>query len=66
MSGTNPLRVEVAERITDPAQRRAWLTFVIVGAGPTGVELSGAIAEIARQTFKDDFRSIDPKKHGSY
>ncbi|PYX06499.1 MAG: FAD-dependent oxidoreductase [Acidobacteria bacterium] len=53
---------EVAERIGDPAQRRAWLTFVIVGAGPTGVELAGAIAEIARQTLKNDFRSIDPKE----
>jgi NADH dehydrogenase len=51
---------EVAERIPDLEQRRAWLTFVIVGAGPTGVELSGAIAEIARQTLKNDFRSIDP------
>jgi NADH dehydrogenase len=51
---------EVAERLSDPAQRRAWLTFVIVGAGPTGVELSGAIAEIARQTLKNDFRSINP------
>src|SRR5438876_9010812 len=37
---------EVAERISDPVQRRAWLTFVIVGAGPTGVELAGAIAAI--------------------
>jgi NADH:ubiquinone reductase (H+-translocating) len=53
---------EVAERILDPAQRRAWLTFVIVGAGPTGVELSGAIAEIARQTLKNDFRSIHPEE----
>jgi NADH dehydrogenase len=53
---------EVAERIPDPKQRRAWLTFVIVGAGPTGVELSGAIAEIARQTLKDDFRSINPEE----
>jgi NADH dehydrogenase len=53
---------EVAERIDDPVQRRAWLTFVIVGAGPTGVELAGAIAEIARQTLKNDFRSIDPKE----
>jgi len=53
---------EVAERVADPALRRAWLTFVIVGAGPTGVELAGAIAEIARQTLKDDFRSIDPKE----
>jgi NADH dehydrogenase len=49
---------EVAERLEDSVQRRAWLTFVIVGAGPTGVELSGAIAEIARQTLKHDFRSI--------
>ena len=51
---------EVAERIEDPAERRAWLRFVIVGAGPTGVELAGAIAEIARQTLKHDFRSIRP------
>src|SRR6195256_229887 len=53
---------EVAERMPDPAQRRAWLTFVIVGAGPTGVELSGAIAEIARQTLRNDFRSIHPEE----
>jgi NADH dehydrogenase len=52
---------EVAERLTDAAQRRAWLTFVIVGAGPTGVELAGAIGEIARQTLKNDFRSIHPE-----
>jgi NADH dehydrogenase len=52
---------EVAERIADPTLRRAWLTFTIVGAGPTGVELAGAIAEIARQTLRHDFRSIDPK-----
>jgi NADH dehydrogenase len=52
---------EVAERLADPAQRRAWLTFVIVGAGPTGVELAGAIGEIARQTLKNDFRSIHPE-----
>jgi len=52
---------EVAERISDPAQRRAWLTFVIVGAGPTGVELAGAIGEIARETLKNDFRSIHPE-----
>jgi NADH dehydrogenase len=51
---------EVAERLSDPKERRAWLTFVIVGAGPTGVELSGAIAEIARQTLKNDFRSVNP------
>src|SRR6201998_4521177 len=52
---------EVAERLPDPAERRAWLTFAIVGAGPTGVELAGAVAEIARQTLKHDFRSIDPE-----
>src|SRR6185436_3216662 len=52
---------EVAERIADSAQRAEWLTFVIVGAGPTGVELAGAIAEIARQTLKNDFRSIRPE-----
>src|SRR6266498_613700 len=52
---------EVAERLSDPVQRRAWLTFVIVGAGPTGVELAGAIGEIARQTLKNDFRSIHPQ-----
>jgi NADH dehydrogenase len=53
---------EVAERILDPVQRRAWLTFVIAGAGPTGVELAGSIAEIARQTLKNDFRSIRPEE----
>jgi NADH dehydrogenase len=53
---------EVAERLSDPVQRRSWLTFVVVGAGPTGVELSGAIAEIAHQTLKNDFRSIHPEE----
>ena len=53
---------EVAERISDPAARASWLTFVIVGAGPTGVELSGAIGEIARQTLRNDFRSIHPEE----
>src|SRR5271169_889247 len=53
---------EVAERLSDPVQRRSWLTFVIVGAGPTGVELSGAIAEIASQTLRNDFRSIHPEE----
>src|SRR6266852_1521551 len=52
---------EVAERLSDPARRRAWLTFVIVGAGPTGVELAGAIGEIARETLRNDFRSICPQ-----
>lgn len=49
---------EVAEREPDPLKRRAWLTFVIVGSGPTGVELTGMVAEIARETLRDDFRSI--------
>jgi NADH dehydrogenase len=53
---------EAAERITDPVQRRAWLTFVVVGAGPIGVELAGAIAGIARQTLTNDFRSIRPEE----
>jgi NADH dehydrogenase len=51
---------EAAERESDPDELRAWLTFVIIGAGPTGVELAGALAEIAHQTFKRDFRSINP------
>ncbi|MBD3881234.1 NAD(P)/FAD-dependent oxidoreductase [Phormidium tenue FACHB-886] len=50
---------EAAEKETDPAKRQAWLTFVIVGGGPTGVELAGAIAELAFKTLKQDFRSID-------
>jgi NADH dehydrogenase len=53
---------EVAERETDPEKRRAWLTFVIVGSGPTGVELTGMVAEIARETLKEDFRSIHPEE----
>jgi NADH dehydrogenase len=51
---------EEAEREPDPAKRHAWLTFVIVGAGPTGVELSGALCEIARHALARDFRHIDP------
>ncbi|MBE9008340.1 NAD(P)/FAD-dependent oxidoreductase [Fortiea sp. LEGE XX443] len=50
---------EAAENETDPEKRRAWLTFVIVGGGPTGVELAGAIAELAYKTLKEDFRSIN-------
>lgn len=49
---------ERAERETDPARRRAWLTFVLVGAGPTGVELAGSLGEIARDTLRHEFRSI--------
>ncbi len=50
---------EAAEKETDPEKRAAWLTFVIVGGGPTGVELAGAIAELAYNTLKSDFRNID-------
>jgi len=53
---------EAAERETDPDVRRCWLTFVIVGAGPTGVELAGALAEIANDTLRHDFRSIHPEE----
>ena len=51
---------EEAEREPDPAKRHAWLTFVIVGGGPTGVELAGALCEIARHALAHDFRQIDP------
>ncbi|KOP24915.1 pyridine nucleotide-disulfide oxidoreductase [Hapalosiphon sp. MRB220] len=50
---------EAAEKETDPEKRSAWLTFVIVGGGATGVELAGAIAELAYKTLKEDFRNID-------
>jgi NADH dehydrogenase len=53
---------EKAERETDAAARRSWLTFVVVGAGPTGVELAGALAEIARHTLTHEFRRIDPSQ----
>jgi NADH dehydrogenase len=53
---------EAAERTTDPDERRAWLTFAIIGAGATGVELAGAIAEIARHTLRGEFRSIRPEE----
>ena len=54
------LAFEAAERESDPNVRRAWLTFVIVGAGPTGLELAGALAEIAMHTLREDFRAINP------
>ena len=50
---------EAAEKEHDAEKRRAWLTFVIVGGGPTGVELAGAISELAYSTLKKDFRNID-------
>ena len=54
------LALERAESETDPARRRSLLTFVVVGAGPTGVEMAGAIAELARRSVSRDFRSITP------
>lgn len=51
---------EAAEKETDPAARAAWLTFVVIGAGPTGVEMAGTMAEIARHTLPGEFRNIDP------
>jgi len=54
------LAFEAAEREADPMRVRALLTFIIVGGGPTGVELAGALGEIARDTLINDFRSIDP------
>jgi NADH:ubiquinone reductase (H+-translocating) len=52
---------EAAEAETDPDRRAAWLTFVVVGAGPTGVEMAGQIGELARDTVRRDFRAIDPR-----
>lgn len=54
------LALERAESETDPDKRRALLTFVVIGAGPTGVEMAGAIAELARRSVSKDFRSITP------
>jgi NADH dehydrogenase len=54
------LAFEAAERETDEARRCAWLTFVVVGAGPTGVELAGAIAELSRHTLRQNFRHMNP------
>lgn len=55
------LAFEHAERETDPVQRAAWLTFVVIGAGATGVEMAGMVAEIARHTLKGEFRRFDPR-----
>jgi NADH:ubiquinone reductase (H+-translocating) len=55
------LAFERAERETDSGRRAAWLTFVVVGAGATGVELAGQVAEIARHTLRGEFRRYDPR-----
>jgi NADH dehydrogenase len=55
------LAYEHAERETDAAKRAAWLTFVVIGAGATGVEMAGTLAEIARHTLKGEFRRFDPR-----
>lgn len=52
---------EIAERETDAHERAAWLNLVVIGGGPTGVELAGTLAEIARHTLSDEFRRIDPR-----
>ena len=56
------LAFEAAEREPDPQKLRAWMTFVIVGGGPTGVELAGALGEIANDTLRNDFRNINPSE----
>src|ERR1700719_4684644 len=56
------LAFEAAERETNPEKLKEWMTFVIVGAGPTGAELAGSLGEIANDTLKHDFRRIDPSK----
>lgn len=53
---------ELAERETDPEKQKAFLTFVVIGGGPTGVELAGALGEISRYTLEKDFRHIDPRR----
>jgi NADH:ubiquinone reductase (H+-translocating) len=52
---------EVAEACQDPDERRAWLTFAVIGAGPSGVELAGQIRQAARQTLRAEYRNIDPR-----
>jgi len=52
---------ELAESSTDPEKQKEWLTFIVVGGGPTGVELAGALGEISRYTLSKDFRRINPK-----
>jgi NADH dehydrogenase len=60
------LAFEKAEKINDPDEQQKYLNFVIVGGGPTGVEMAGAIAEIAKKTLIEDFKKIDPSKAKIY
>src|SRR3954453_11495728 len=53
---------EYAELSPEPAERDEWLTFAVIGAGPTGVEMAGQISELARRTLANDYRGIDPRK----
>ena len=55
------IALEAAERAADPAERQRLLTFVVVGGGPTGVELAGAIADLSRDILAVDFRRVDRK-----
>ena len=54
--------LEMAEREPDPAARRRWLTFIVVGAGPTGVEIAGQVAELSRRSLRRNFRNIDTRQ----
>jgi NADH dehydrogenase len=56
------LAFEAAERESEPARQQAWLTFVVVGGGPTGVELAGALGELAHHTLTNEFRAIQPSR----
>src|SRR5699024_10830208 len=52
---------EMAETASDPAERQRWLTFALVGAGPTGVELAGQVREVATKTLRKEYRNIEPE-----
>ena len=60
------LSLEQAEQLTDPEERKPYLTYVIIGGGPTGVEMAGSIAEIAKRSMMQDFRNIKPDETKIY